>query len=214
MADRLPGGFTGGVFRRSDYGGGFQLETTAEFVLQLLVARLVGLDSARGRIEREREDLLGRVVCDLLDVHPARGRCHHGDPLGAAIDDEGEVQLALDARARLDVDQIYGQPLVSALMSHEPPAEQGFRMPLDLGGRLRELHAAGLAAAARVDLRLHDPDRAAELLGGGLRLGWRARREAFRHRNAVLGEQCLRLVFVEIHRRFVAGMKRGAPYSR
>jgi hypothetical protein len=162
------------------------------------LARLIVLDT-RGRVQREREDLLGRVVRDLLDVHAARGGRHDRDPLGAAVDDEAQVQLAVDARARLDVDPIDREPLVPALVRNEPRAEQRLRVLLDLRGGFRELHAAGLAAATRVDLSLDDPDAAAELLGGGFRLGRGFHSDAFGNGNAVLGEQCLRLVFVEIH---------------
>src|SRR5690606_41645126 len=47
------------------------------------LARLVVLE-ARGGMERERQDLLGRLRSHLFDVHAARRRSHHGDPLGGA----------------------------------------------------------------------------------------------------------------------------------
>src|SRR3546814_3777120 len=62
-----------------------------------------------------------------------------------------------------------------------------------------ELDAAGLAAAAGVDLRLDDPEVAADRLGGVDRFLRRARDAPGRDCNAVIGKQLLRLVFVEIH---------------
>jgi hypothetical protein len=68
---------------------------------------------------------------------------------------------------------------------------------LGLVGGLRELDAAGLAAAARLDLRLDDDD--AELLGGRTGLFRRGRDDARRDRDVVLGEELLRLEFHQIH---------------
>jgi hypothetical protein len=65
---------------------------------------------------------------------------------------------------------------------------------------LGDLHAAALAAATRVDLRLHDPHRAAQLLCGFHRLLHRERRVAARHRHVELAQDFLALVFVDLHR--------------
>ena len=63
----------------------------------------------------------------------------------------------------------------------------------------RQLDAAGLAAAAGVDLGLDDPDRAAECVGGvdGL-IGARGH-AAGGHRNAVVPEYLFGLILVQIH---------------
>ena len=63
----------------------------------------------------------------------------------------------------------------------------------------RQLDAAALAAAAGVDLRLDDPDRAAELLGGLDRLLDGEGRDAARHRHAELAQDFLALVLVNLH---------------
>ena len=55
-------------------------------------------------------------------------------------------------------------PAGPGLVGDELHAEDLFRLVLHLVERPRDLDAAALAAAAGVDLRLHDPDRAAELL--------------------------------------------------
>ena len=66
---------------------------------------------------------------------------------------------------------------------------------------LRDLHAAALAAAAGVDLRLHDPHLAAELLRRLDRLVDGERGNAARRGHAVLAEDFLALVFVDVHGR-------------
>ena len=124
------------------------------------LARLVVLEAGR-RMQRQRENFLWSLVRDLFDIHTAGGRCHHGDPLGAPIDDQAQVQLALDRRAGLDVDVIDGQAFGATLVRDEPRAEHRFGVLLDLGHRFGELDAAGLAAAARMNLSFHDPEAAA-----------------------------------------------------
>ncbi len=65
---------------------------------------------------------------------------------------------------------------------------------------VRELDAAGLAAAAGQHLRLDD-DRAAELLRGGAGLLRRVGAAPVRDGDADAPEQLLALVLVEVHRR-------------
>ena len=66
-----------------------------------------------------------------------------------------------------------------------------------LVGRLGELDAAGLAAAAGLDLGLDDDD--AELLSSGLRLVGSVGDDAQGDWYVVLGEELLRLIFHQIH---------------
>src|SRR5581483_7525542 len=72
-------------------------------------------------------------------------------------------------------------------------------LALGVGGVLRELHAAGLAAAAGQHLRLGD-DLAAELLRRAPRLLRGGGEPPLRHGNAALAEELLALVLVEVHR--------------
>src|SRR6266436_3303230 len=65
--------------------------------------------------------------------------------------------------------------------------------------RFRDLHAAAFAAAAGVDLRLHYPDLAAELLRRVDRLVHAHRGKAARRRHAVFAEDLLALVLVDFH---------------
>jgi hypothetical protein len=86
------------------------------------------------------------------------------------------------------------------LVRHQLHAQNVAGTRLDVLQRLGHLHAAALAAATRVNLRLHDPHRAAQLLGGRHRLINRERRYASRHRHVELAQNFLALVFVDLHR--------------
>ena len=111
------------------------------------------------RVDREGHDLLGRVVRDLLDVHAAFGRDHERDARGFAVDQRREIELAVDRRAFLDVEPVDLLAVRPGLVRDQHRAEQPLRLPAHVLDRLDDLDAAGLAAAAGVDLRLDDDDR-------------------------------------------------------
>jgi hypothetical protein len=79
-------------------------------------------------------------------------------------------------------------------------AEHGLGELLHLVDRPGELDAAALAAAAGMDLRLDDPDRAAQFARRTLGLGGGVGHLALQHGHAVLGQELLGLVFVDVHR--------------
>jgi hypothetical protein len=66
-------------------------------------------------------------------------------------------------------------------------------------GRLRELDAAAFAAAAGMDLRLHDDDAAAETTRDLAGFGGVERNLAARHGHTVSGENGFTLIFVDFH---------------
>jgi hypothetical protein len=70
---------------------------------------------------------------------------------------------------------------------------------LDFVDRAGQLDAAALAAAARVDLGLHHPDRTAELLGGFHRLLHCESRDAAGHWHPKIAQDVLALVLVNLH---------------
>ena len=157
------------------------------------------------RIDEDADDLFRRVVGDLLDVHAAFARSHHRHLLGGAIGQHGDVVLLLDVGAFLDQEPAHLLALRPGLVSDELHAEDLAGELRDLGLRARQLDASALAAAAGVDLRLDDPDRAAQLLR---RLGGLAHAEgriAARHRDAEAGKDLLALVFVNLHRTSACG---------
>ena len=68
-----------------------------------------------------------------------------------------------------------------------------------VGDGLHYLHAARLAAAAGVNLRLHDPDRAAQFFGALDRLIDTECRDAARHLHAEFAQDGFGLILVDIH---------------
>src|SRR5207247_10693421 len=126
---------------------------------------------AEVRIDVHGDDLLGRRLGDLLDRHAALGRRDDRDLLGRAVERDRKVELVRDRGALLDVHLVHDLALGPGLRRAQRHAEYLAGDLLRLRGRLRELDPAALAAAARVDLRLHHDGRAAEraraLLGYG-----------------------------------------------
>src|SRR4029078_727051 len=104
---------------------------------------------------------------DLLEVDAALGRGDEGDARGGAVDQAGEVQLAGDLAAFLDIEAMDGPALRSGLRRDQRYAQHALALAPDILERAHHLDAAALAAAAGMDLGLDDIDRSAELLGGG-----------------------------------------------
>src|SRR6266404_2806579 len=100
-----------------------------------------------------REDLLGSFRGDLFYIHTARGRGDQSDPPALAVQREGQINLTLDVRARLDVHMLDGQPLGARLLGNQMSAEHALRSRADSIQIARDLDAAGLAASARMNLR-------------------------------------------------------------
>src|SRR5262249_33203082 len=98
-----------------------------------------------------------------------------------------------------DIDAIDGLARGPRLLGDEALAEQVIGCFLDLMLRGAELYAAGLAAAARMDLRLDDPLAAADVAGPIGRLFGAVGKAARRNRDAESPEDFLRLIFVDVH---------------
>src|SRR5438034_886706 len=118
------------------------------------------------RIEVEPDQRVRALLRDLLDLDAALRREHEERLLCAAVEGDGEVVLARDVRRLLD-------PERADDVAVDVEAEDVARLRLGVGGIVRELHAAGLAAPPGQHLRLDD-DRAGELLGRLARLLRRA----------------------------------------
>ncbi len=135
-------------------------------------AAVMAHDAGR-RIDREGDDLLGRVVRDFLDVDAAFGRNHERHFGGFAVDQDREIELLVDVGAFLDVEAVDLLAVRAGLDRDQGRAQHLLGEFVDLGDRLGDAHAAlvagggflelALAAAAGMDLALHHPDRAGKL---------------------------------------------------
>ncbi len=171
------------------------------------LAALVGLE-ADGRVDRLLDDLVGVIVRHRLDVHAALGRGDDGDAAQRAVDQHGEVELALDVAAFLDIEALDRLAGRAGLLGDQLMAQHGGRVLADLLDRLGDAHAAravgivlelALAAPAGMDLGLHDGDRAAQLAGHVHRLVLGVGNAALEQRDGEFGQQSLGLVLVDVH---------------
>ena len=150
-------------------------------------------------IDEHLDDLLGGGVGHFLDVHAAFAGSDEGHLLGAAVGHAGQVVFLLDVGAFLDVQAAdllaFGAGLVRLELHAQDVASQG----LDVVDGLGNLHAAALATAARMDLSLHHPHRATQLLGcfNGFLNGKRG--NAARYGHSKLAQDFLALVLMNLH---------------
>ncbi len=145
----------------------------------------------------------------LFDVHAAFGRGDDRDAAGLAIDQQSEIEFLRDVDAVGDVEALDLLALRASLDGDERLAEHLLGIGAHFLDRLGEADAAlgvgaelgelALAAAAGVDLRLHDPERSGQLLRGLDRFVDGHGRVTGGNRNAELREQLFGLIFVDIH---------------
>ncbi len=155
---------------------------------------------ADARLDERLVDPLRRLRRHFLDVHAAVGAGHEDRLLRGAIHEQTHVEFALDREPFLDQHPPHALTGRAGLVGDQLHAENSFCVDLDGVEPLGHLHPAALAAAARVNLRLDNRHGAAEALGdlnGVLR---RHRHLASRHRDAVLRQDRLGLIFVNLHR--------------
>ena len=117
---------------------------------------MIGLQASR-RINVRAQDLLRLVRSDFLDVHAARGRGDDCNASALAIEQQAEVQLALDGAAGLDVNKVDRQAGRARLFRDEPLPEHCGGGLADLLHGAAQFHTAGLAAPARMHLGLDHP---------------------------------------------------------
>ncbi len=115
-----------------------------------------------------------------------------------AVERDPEVELLGDVQGFLDEDLLDLLSVRARLVGDELHPEDLAGESLRLLGALRELDAAALAAASRVDLRLDD-GAPAELLRDPPRLLGRVRHAAAGGGDAEPAENFFRLVFVDFH---------------
>ena len=135
------------------------------------LADLIG-QQADVRIEMLLVNQVRRFGRDLLDLDAALARDHQHRFGRGPVEHDAQVQLAGDLAAFLDEDAVDRLALGAGLDRDQRLAEQVLGDLARLVGRADELHAAllrivldrPLAAAAGVNLRLHDRQRPAQFL--------------------------------------------------
>ncbi len=148
------------------------------------------VDPARG-VDGHLGQLVGPGGGDLLDVHPAGHRGHRQEGPVRPVEQVGEVVLLGDLRGLGHHHAVGDVPL-------DVEAQDVLGPRPGVLGAVGELHAAGLAAAAGLHLRL-DHDGRGDLPGDGFRLLGGLGDPAGKHGNAVRGQHVTGLVLEEIH---------------
>jgi hypothetical protein len=175
------------------------------------LARLELLQADR-RLDHHLDQRIRLVGGDLLDVHAAALAGDDADALGLPVQHVAEIELALERVGGLHVDPLHRLALGAGLVRDEALTEEVLGGVADLVVGPAQLDAAGLAAGTRVDLRLHGPERAAELGRRVDRLIRAERDRAFRDGHAEARKQLLGLILVDVHSapppRFVAAVRR------
>ena len=146
---------------------------------------------------------------DSLDVHAALGRDNERNVGGRTVNQDRQVEFFFDVGAVFDVEAVHLLAGGRGLRGHEVFAEHRFCMLFHVFLREGEAHAAffagfrldelALAAATRVDLALHDPERTGERINRFLDVGEREDRHAFCNRRTEGFQQRLGLIFVNVH---------------
>ena len=157
------------------------------------------------RVDRQFENFVGGSGGGLLDVGTALGRSQKGDPAEGPVDQRRQINLLGDVAGFFHIDPAHLLAFGAGLRRHQPGAQHLGRRLGDVLGSRRHLDTTGPAAAAGVDLRLDHEGVTAEFFGrsGGL-VGGRGDRPR-RHGDAVLLEQFLGLVFMQVHQPYPPG---------
>ncbi|GJE45566.1 hypothetical protein AEGHOMDF_4765 [Methylobacterium soli] len=164
---------------------------------------LAGLEllQADRRLDHHLDQGLGLAGGDLLDIHAAALGGDHPDALGLPVEDVAEIELALERVGGLDIDALDGLALGAGLDRDEALAEEVLGRVADLVVGAAELDPAGLAAGARMDLRLHRPEGAAEFRRRVDRLVRAEGHRPLGHGDAEAREQLFGLILVNVHLR-------------
>jgi len=154
------------------------------------------------RIDRLLVDGLGILGRDLFDLHAAGLRSHEHQLAGDTVEHDAQIELAVDSRGLLDEQALHLLALRTRLVGDELHAQDVLGVLLGFLAGLGYLHAAALAAASGVNLRLDDDAGSAldkQLAGHRGGFLQRVRHLALGHGNAVLGQDLLCLILVNLH---------------
>ena len=158
---------------------------------------------ADGGVDELLQDFLRMFGRDHFDFDAALGRRHEHGASARAVNDQTQVELAVDFKAFFDQHAPYHAPLGASLMRDQRHAEHLRGQFFRFLGAAGQFHATALASTARVDLGLdHDSSvtfpamqtfrHATSFVGLRDHL-------AARHRDPVARQDLLGLVFVDFH---------------
>ena len=116
---------------------------------------------AHCRVDRLLEDGLRRFSRDLFNLHAAGLRSHKHQLARGAVQHNAQVELAVNRRGLFDKQTLHLLPLRPGLVRHQLHAQDGLGIALGILARFGHLHAAALAAASGMNLRLHHNARSA-----------------------------------------------------
>src|SRR6185436_8263271 len=140
-----------GLKKWHGFGGGFAGEAETESQLPRLIRLQAG-----SRMDVFTQDSFGMGLGDFFDFHAACGAGHEHHFAGGAIDKDAEVKFALDVHALFDQQAFDDTPCGTRLHGDQIHAQHVTGDVCRFLRGTRELYTAALAAATRVDLRLHD----------------------------------------------------------
>ena len=165
------------------------------------LARLERLQ-AQARIDVLLQDRFRPLGCDLFNIHAARGRRHKNRFAFAAVDENAEIEFLLDRERLFNQQPAHNAAFGAGLVRDQRHAQDFAGEFAGFGQRLRDLDAAAFAAAAGMDLGLHDYARCAgveQFFGRGLSLFARGCHGAARNRDAVLLQDAFCLILMNFH---------------
>ena len=122
------------------------------------LARLKRLE-AHARIDVLLQNRIRIFRRDLLNLHPARRRRHEHRLALGAVHQNSQVEFLLDGQRLFDQQPPHDATFRPGLVRHQLHAQHFGREIAGLVHRLGDLHAAALAAAAGMNLRLHHHSR-------------------------------------------------------
>ena len=122
----------------------------------------------------------------MLNVHTAFRRDDERDALGCTVGHDRHIVFVLDVCTVFNEQTAYFLTHRAGLVRDQLHAQNFAGEFFDIVNRARQLHAAALAASARVNLRFDHPDGAAQFLRRFNRFLHGESGNAARHRNAEL----------------------------
>ncbi len=144
----------------------------------------------------------GIILGDFLDFHAASSAGHEDDGTSSAIDEQAEIEFALDVEAFFDEQTFDDAAGGSGLRSDQLHAENVAGEIGGFIGGLRQFYAAPFAAATGMDLRFddNDVDMRSQTVGRLARFFPGEDDFAAGSGHAVARQNRLRLILVNLHR--------------